>query len=288
MSDFLLETFARFGALTDKKMHEYLQNGEIPENLRETMAYSVFAGGKKLRSTLLLAVNEYCNGNIEDALPFAAAMEFIHTYSLIHDDLPAMDNDDYRRGKLTSHKKFGEDRAILAGDGLLSYAFEIMLENADSAGKISAAKSIAYAAGVKGMVAGQWVDVTNNGTVYGRETAEYIHDRKTAAMLIGAVKAGAQCACADCGTVKNFEEYARLLGMCFQITDDILDVEGDERELGKPIGSDESNGKTTFVSIYGLDGAKKLAKEYAEKAKGIFKDARFFAELADWMTERKN
>lgn len=288
MSEFLFENVARYGALCDKKMREYLQNSEIPEELKETMAYSVFAGGKKLRSSLLLAANEYCNGNTEEALPFAVAIEFIHTYSLIHDDLPAMDNDDYRRGKLTSHKTFGEDRAILAGDGLLSYAFEIMLENANSPNKLLSAQSIAYACGVKGMVAGQWVDVTNNGKVYGSETADYIHDRKTAAMIIGATKAGAYCAGADNKTVKKFEDYARFIGMCFQITDDILDVEGDEKLLGKPIGSDESNSKTTFVSIYGLDGAKKLAKEYAEKAKSIFSDSKFFTELADWILNRKN
>ncbi len=292
MTDFLSAQLERYTELVNNKMTEYFSDNEIPEDLREAMAYSVFAGGKRLRPALILASCEYCGGDINKALPFACAMEFIHTYSLIHDDLPAMDNDDYRRGRLTSHKKFGEDRAILAGDGLLSFAMQIMVDNICDQGTLNASRAIATGAGVKGMVAGQWVDVTLNGSVFDRKTMEYIHLNKTAAMIIAAAKAGAYCANCDEETVKLFEKYALYIGYTFQIIDDILDVEGDEKELGKAVGSDKENQKTTYVTLYGIEGARKEAKDYTEKAKQIFDEknekAKFFVELAEYLFLRKN
>lgn len=291
MSDFLFSELERYSSLTEEKMHSILSDSRIPKDLSETMAYSVFAGGKRLRPALVLAANELFGGKDENALPFAAAIEFIHTYSLIHDDLPAMDNDDYRRGRLTSHKKFGEDRAILAGDALQALAFEVLLDSCISSGNIKAAQSIAHAAGVFGMVAGQWVDVTLNGEVFDRKTMEYIHENKTAAMIVGAIKAGALCAGAGEKDVERLTEYADCIGVAFQIIDDILDVEGDEKTLGKATGSDGANHKTTYVTLYGADGAKKKAEEYTEKAKSVLscygEKAKFFLELADWLLIRK-
>ncbi len=258
----MTEKLNEYTLITDKTLREYLNNTEIPADLRETMAYSVFAGGKRLRPALLLASCEMCGGNIDNALPYAAAIEMIHTSSLIHDDLPALDNDDYRRGKLTSHKKFGEDRAILAGDALLNYAFEIMVE----AGNLKASRYIAKAAGSSRMVAGQWVDVTLNGNAFDKKTMEYIHLNKTAAMIIGALLAGGACADADAKELKTLEDFGTEIGYTFQIIDDILDVTGDAKELGKSTGSDEANNKTTYVTLYGIEGAEAEARRHTDNA----------------------
>lgn len=281
-----------YNELVNDKMQEYLSDSEIPSEMQKAMSYSVFAGGKRLRPALLLATCELFGGKKEKAIPFACAIEFIHTYSLIHDDLPALDNDDYRRGRLTSHKVFGEDMAILAGDALLSYAFEIMINACQDKNTIDAARYIAYAAGAKGMVAGQWVDVSSNGKKIDEEKMKYIHMNKTAAMIKGAIKAGAVCADADEKDVLNMAEYADAIGYTFQIVDDILDVEGDEEKLGKKTGSDALNDKTTFVTLYGIDGAKDKAKEYTEKAISLIRQygdkSAFFEELAEYLLIRTN
>lgn len=286
----LNEKLNEYNALTEAKMQEYLCRKDIPEELQKAMAYSVFAGGKRLRPALVLSSCELFCDNLDIALPFACAIEFIHTYSLIHDDLPSMDNDDWRRGRLTSHKVFGEDKAILAGDGLLSYAFDIMLENCKDEKTVSAAKYISQAAGVNGMVAGQWVDVSSNGKKITEETMDYIHMNKTAALIIGAIKAGASCGSAGEEDIKNLEEYGRCIGYTFQIIDDILDVVGDKEALGKETGSDEANDKTTYVTLFGIEGAKKQAEEYTKKAISIMKPygekALFFIELATHLLNR--
>lgn len=279
-----------YNSLVEEKMLEYLNKGDIPEELQKTMAYSVFAGGKRLRPALLLAAcNLFCD-NLSKALPFACAIEFIHTYSLIHDDLPAMDNDDYRRGRLTSHKVFGEDKAILAGDGLLSYAFDIMLDNCQDKDTINAAKYISYAAGVNGMVAGQWVDVSSNGKSISEDTMHYIHMNKTAALIIGALKAGASCGGATKDDIKTVEEYGGHIGYTFQIIDDILDVVGNAEDLGKATGSDKANQKTTYVTLYGVEGAKKQAQEHTDRAIEIIsaygEKSLFFKELALYLLNR--
>ena len=282
----------RYADLTDRGLQAYLSVDTIPKDLRQAMAYSVFAGGKRLRSALVLASCEAAGADPEKALPFACAIEMIHTYSLIHDDLPALDNDDYRRGRLTSHKMFGEAGAILAGDALLSYAFEVMLDAADSPEKVRAAADIAHAAGTSRMVAGQWMDVTKNGQILDAETMRYIHMNKTAAMIIGAVAAGAHCAGADDTFLKQMSAYGREIGYTFQIIDDILDVEGDAAALGKSTGSDLANGKTTYVTLYGVEGARKEAVRHTEQAKEavrfLEKKGAFFIELADYLLTRKN
>ena len=287
----MLDKLEEYSRIVDGKINEYLSDSYIPSELREAMSYSVFAGGKRLRPALVLATSELFGGETEKALPFASAIELIHTYSLIHDDLPAMDNDDYRRGRLTSHKVFGEDKAILAGDGLLSLAFDIMLNASESIEELNAAKYISYAAGVKSMVAGQWVDVGSNGVSIDADTMEYIHLNKTAAMIIGAVKAGASCAGASARDIELVEAYAREIGYTFQIVDDILDVEGDAEELGKAIGSDQANNKTTYVTLYGIEGAKAKAREHTDRAIEIMRSfgdkAQFFVDLAEYFFARK-
>lgn len=279
-----------YNALVEGKMQEYLCKNDIPEELQKAMGYSVFAGGKRLRPALVLASCELFCDDLEKALPFACAIEFIHTYSLVHDDLPSMDNDDWRRGRLTSHKVFGEDKAILAGDGLLSYAFDIMLENCKDENSINASKYISHAAGVNGMVAGQWVDVSSNGKKITEELMHYIHINKTAALIIGALKAGASCGNATEKDIQLIEEYGKCIGYTFQIIDDILDVVGDKEALGKATGSDEANDKTTYVTLYGVEGAKKQAEEYTNKAISIIEPygekAEFFKELAQYLLKR--
>lgn len=287
----VLDKIEYYSQIVNKKMDEYIKNDEIPSKMQEAMAYSVFAGGKRLRPALVLAACEMFKGNIEKALPFACAIEFIHTYSLIHDDLPALDNDDFRRGRLTSHKVFGEDLAILVGDALLSYAFEIMADACEDKASIEATRYITYAAGAKSMVAGQWVDVSSNGVNIDFDKMEYIHLNKTAAMIIGAIKAGAVCGGADKKDTDIISEYAKEIGYTFQIVDDILDVEGDSEELGKKIGSDQSNEKTTYVTLFGIDGAKEKAWEHTERAISLLnpygEKAGFFVELAKYLLTRK-
>ncbi len=286
----LNDKLTQYNNLVELKMREYLTKKEIPAELQEAMAYSIFAGGKRLRPALVLASSELFCDDLTKALPFACAIEFIHTYSLVHDDLPSMDNDDYRRGRLTSHKVFGEDKAILAGDGLLSYAFDIMLENCTDINTLRAAKYISEAAGINGMVAGQWVDVSSNGQKIEEKTMHYIHMNKTAALIIGAIKAGAACGGAGEKDIAIMEEYGREIGYTFQIIDDILDVIGDEESLGKATGSDAANQKTTYVTLYGIEGAKKQAEMHTNKALQIMEQygekSIFFNELALFLLSR--
>lgn len=285
------ENLDRYIELTENAINEYLSNKDIPLELQETMKYSSLAPGKRLRPALLINACEICGGKAEDAIPFACAMEFIHTYSLIHDDLPALDNDDMRRGRPTLHKKYDEARAILTGDALLSYAFEIALDAADNMNKVKAAREIAVAAGATKMVAGQWVDVTLNGKVVDEKTMEYIHLNKTAAMIIGATLAGAFVAGADKEKIDALNEYACAIGYTFQIIDDILDVEGDSVFLGKNVGSDEANNKMTFVTLFGIEGAKEQAKKYTEQAikslDAFGEKAEFMRHLAQYLLNRK-
>lgn len=244
--------------------------------LKEAMLYSLKAGGKRLRPVLLLAACELCGGDAQKALPYACAIEFIHTYSLIHDDHPSMDNDDLRRGMPTNHKVFGDDIAILAGDGLLNSAFDIMLRDIIKRGcapeLASAAYEISIAAGAGGMIAGQTADVIMssqkgvNIESSPEEMLKYIHKNKTGALIRAAVRAGAIIAGADENTLKALTEYAENLGLTFQIVDDILDVTGDEETLGKNTGVDEQSGKLTYPALYGIEGSKKKASEATHKA----------------------
>jgi len=229
----------------------------------------------------------------EEALPAACAIELIHSYSLIHDDLPSMDDDEIRRGKPTNHLVFGNGIAILAGDALLTYAFEIMsgLEGFKKDYILQASNELAVAAGNQGMVGGQVADILAEGKAITKEELDYIHRHKTGALLKASVKIGAILAGANQAEIKALTEYAEEIGLAFQIVDDILDIEGDSEKLGKTAGSDLASDKATFPALYGLEEAKKLAKQKQEKAKEaleIFSNdkADLLAELADYIVER--
>lgn len=285
----------QYSKQTEKALERYFQPcGSIPEHLLEAMYYSVSAGGKRLRPALLLASCETFGGNTEQAMPFACAAEMIHTYSLIHDDLPALDNDDLRRGRLSCHKKYGEGKALLAGDGLLSYAFEIMLRSAvcskDSYNLLKAAHHIACGVGVGGMVAGQWQDVCLEQEEIGKQDLEYIHLHKTASFIKAVLLAGACIAKADDKACCLLERYGDNIGLAFQITDDILDVRGEAVKLGKNTGMDAANGKTTYVTLYGIEGALKKVRELTEEAveqAASFDRYGFFMGLARYIEERE-
>lgn len=244
------------------------QSHPYSQTLFDAMNYSLFAGGKRLRPILLMASAEAVGGNGTAYLPVACSLEMIHTYSLIHDDLPAMDNDDYRRGKLTNHMVFGDGMAILAGDALLTAAFEAALAQPDvEPGRLlKAVQEIAVAAGAQGMVGGQAVDLTSEGKVLDADTLRFMHQAKTGALFRAAIRAGAILAGASAEELQLLTQYAEQFGLAFQITDDILDVVGSQEIIGKPIGSDEKNNKATYVTIYGLENAKIMAQQAVVEA----------------------
>lgn len=258
----------------DDALDRFLPDEErMPHLLHKAMRYSIFAGGKRIRPILLLAASEAVGGQSDRALYAASALEMIHTYSLIHDDLPAMDNDDLRRGRPTSHKVFGEAHAILAGDALLTEAFALLTDPGDDfavapAVQLRVANIIARAAGAAGMVGGQIVDMESEGG--GDEldlpTVEYIHTHKTGALIRAAVEVGAILGGADQRTFKALSRYGELAGLAFQIADDILDVVGDQDVVGKDIGSDEARGKATYVALFGLSEAQSRADELRDMA----------------------
>ncbi len=260
--------------MVEKKLEEILpQQTEFPPILFEAMRYSVLLGGKRIRPILMLASCEAVGGEAKKALPFACAIELIHTYSLIHDDLPAMDNDDFRRGNLTNHKVYGENMAILAGDGLLSYANEYMSEACieDMCQEtIKAMQIILRGAGIYGMLIGQVVDVCYEEKDIDLKTLHFIHEHKTASMIESSLEAGAVLGGADEEVSKQFARAGKKIGLAFQILDDILDVTSTIEVLGKPIGSDEKNHKTTYVTMFDMMKAKEIAKEYTEEAIAIF------------------
>ncbi|MEM6592040.1 MAG: geranylgeranyl diphosphate synthase CrtE [Cyanobacteria bacterium P01_C01_bin.73] len=241
-----------------------------PETIYESMRYSLMAGGKRLRPILCLATTELTGGTVDMAMPTACALEMVHTMSLIHDDLPAMDNDDYRRGKLTNHKVYGDDVAILAGDALLSYAFEFIATQstvpAENLLKVVAA--LGRAVGAAGLVGGQVVDLESEGkadiTV---DTLNFIHRHKTAALLEVSVTAGAMLMGADAAVLEKLSSYAQNIGLAFQIVDDILDITSTQAELGKSIGKDVAAQKATFPSLWGLEESKRQAQQLVEQAK---------------------
>ena len=236
--------------------------------LCEAMKYSVAVGGKRLRPMILLEAYTMFGGTDAAAQPFAAALEMIHTYSLVHDDLPAMDNDMYRRGQLTTHAKYGEALGVLAGDGLLNYAFEVMSDAVCEQGGngAKAMRILAKAAGVRGMIAGQTVDLEWTGKPQTRELLDYINERKTSALLCSALMAGAALAGATDAELSVLKQVGNYVGLAFQIKDDILDVIGDESKLGKPLHSDEKNEKSTYVTLIGIDGAQETVREFSDKA----------------------
>lgn len=255
--------------LIDKALKELLpEESGLSQTIFHAMRYSLFAGGKRLRPILLMASVDAVGGKGTSYMNVACGMEMIHTYSLIHDDLPAMDNDDYRRGKLTNHKVFGDGTAVLAGDGLLTFAFEVMLlqKNVDSSILIKVINEIAHAAGAYGMVGGQTVDLEAEGKVIDANTLKFIHRKKTGALFKASIRAGAMLANASEKQLTLLTEYAEQFGLAFQITDDILDVIGTQEKIGKPVGSDVKNHKATYVSLYSLEDARRMAKEAVDSA----------------------
>ncbi|WP_105618124.1 polyprenyl synthetase family protein [Vallitalea okinawensis] len=255
----LKTTLERKAIEISERLKAYIPNIKgYDEIIYEAMSYSYFAGGKRLRPLLMLTASQLFNCDEEEVYPFAAALEMIHTYSLIHDDLPAMDNDDYRRGKLTNHKVYGEDMAILAGDGLLNLAYETMslaCMKTEKREQIKAMHVIAESAGTRGMIGGQVVDILSEGKIISIDQLTYIHEKKTSKLIQAALVAGAVLAGASEKDICNMEEFGLKLGLAFQIQDDILDVTSTMEQLGKPIGSDEKNQKKTYVTMVGLEPA---------------------------------
>lgn len=283
---------------------------DCPEMLRESMAYSLLAGGKRLRPILVLLTCNACGGDIEAAMPAACAIEMVHTYSLIHDDLPAMDNDDYRRGRLTNHKVYGEAMAILAGDALLTLAFEVIANDVHP-GSVAAAccADLASAAGWCGMVGGQVADleaeqttendksdrgIPNDSVPVDPRTAlaqlEGIHRRKTGRLLCSAVTMGARIAQVDKDLIKQLEQFGKRVGLAFQIADDLLDVTGDAAKLGKNVGKDATLGKMTYPALLGIEGSRQKADDLIDDACRLLEPlgerAIPLSELARFVTKR--
>lgn len=239
----------------------------LEAELIKAMKYSLKAGGKRVRPLLTLMFADACSGTVENALPFACAVEMIHTYSLIHDDLPCMDNDDYRRGRPSNHKVFGEDIALLAGDALLTLAFETALSQADNNNiSAKAASALAKYAGAKGMVGGQTIDLTYENKNASVDILKEMDVKKTSALIMAACEMGCISAGADDKRISAARAFGENIGLAFQIIDDILDVTSTSSELGKPVGSDAENNKSTYVSLLGLDKCKEIANELTEKA----------------------
>jgi geranylgeranyl diphosphate synthase type II len=282
------------------KVEGFLNNAILeidnPQRLiYEAMNYSLLSGGKRLRPVLLLASYELFRDNQEEALPFACAMEMIHTYSLIHDDLPAMDNDDYRRGKLSNHKKYGEAAAILAGDGLLNKAFEVGLSaalrsNINMTDAVRALAEIAKSSGCDGMIGGQVVDMFGHEKISSIDDLRYMYSLKTGAIIKSSVTAGAMLGGADEKQLTALEQYAAKIGLAFQIEDDILDVTSTLEKLGKAIGSDAANNKITYLSFVPVEEAQKevvrLTKEAIEALNIFGEKAVYLIELAKYLTNR--
>jgi len=291
---YLKEQRARIDAALDKHLP---RESELPHSVHKAMRYSVFAGGKRVRPILMLAACQAVGGDTEVAMPAACAMEMIHTYSLIHDDLPAMDDDDFRRGNPTNHKVFGEAIAILAGDALLTEAFKLMSSpafagTATPAARLDVIHEIATRSGSYGMVGGQVVDMESEGKAdIDLATVQYIHARKTGALIRAAVVSGAILGGADERRLAAITGYGKAAGLAFQIADDILDIEGTTEEIGKDAGSDQARGKATYPAVMGLAAAKQEAKvmmDEAMKALEIFgSEADPLREIASYIVTRK-
>lgn len=245
----------------------------LPPTIHRAMRYSIFAGGKRLRPILCLASAEACGGNSNDALPLACAVECIHTYSLIHDDLPCMDNDDFRRGRPTSHKVFGEGIAVLTGDALLTIAFEMAAQSKPQKRYSHAViiREIASASGSLQLIAGQVMDLEGEGKKTSPQKLQQIHERKTAALITASLKLGAMIANATSTQLKNISEFGHALGLAFQIIDDILDVTQTTEKLGKSAGKDIAAQKATYPALLGLKGAQKAADKWTQKALNALK-----------------
>ena len=289
---------ARKKDIIDKTLEKLVPPAKtFPPVIHEAMRYSLFAGGKRVRPVLAIAAAEAVGAATADLLPVAGALEIIHTYSLIHDDLPAMDDDDLRRGRPTCHKAYGEAIAILAGDGLLTMAFEVLsdprrMKSIQARTMVSMIREIAVASGVFGMVGGQVVDIQSENKEIDFPTLEYIHTHKTGALIRASVRVGALYAKAGKRQFAALTRYGEMVGLAFQIADDILDVTGKQEELGKDIGSDLEKGKKTFPSFLGLEESRRRAEEVVGEAldalKGFGRKADPLRELAKYIINRVN
>ena len=280
----------------ETELKKELQKLSYPETIAKGMEYAILNGGKRLRPFLLFATLELLNQNIEKGVKSAIALEMIHSYSLVHDDLPALDNDDYRRGKLTTHKVFGEAEGILIGDSLLTYAFYILsqknLKFLSSEQIVNIISKTSEYAGINGMIGGQMIDIESENKKIDLETLKYIHSHKTGKLI----KLPIEIACIIANVEKDkkevLEEYADLIGLAFQVKDDILDVEGTFEDLGKPVGSDVDLHKATYPSILGMEESKKILNDTVEKAKEIIKNkfgeekGKILISLADFIKNR--
>jgi len=282
--------------MVDNALHNFLPGADSrPERLHESMRYSMFAGGKRIRPVLMLAACEAVGGDDHKALPAACAIEMVHTYSLIHDDLPAMDDDDFRRGRPTNHKVFGEAQAILAGDALLTEAF-VLLSNphfwrADESKTVCRVICLlANASGAAGMVGGQVVDMESEGKQITQAELEYIHRHKTGALIRAALEMGGVIGGASDDELTALRAYGEAAGLAFQVADDILDIVGDQEELGKDVGSDQERGKATYPALIGLEGAREYAQDLRQRALDaleIFDDkANPLREIACYIVDR--
>lgn len=278
--------------LVNAELEKYLMKDECPEKLlNESMEYSLLAGGKRIRPVLIMSTYELFKKDFSDALPFMVAMEMVHTFSLIHDDLPGIDNDDYRRGKLTNHKKFNEATAILAGDSLLNYAYNLIIgdiiNSEDKEKKLQALKELSN--GIDRMIAGEYVDTEFEGKEISNQYLEYMHENKTGALIKASVRIGAILADADKESIDKLTVYAEKIGLAFQIKDDILSEIGDAKELGKPVGNDRERGKCTYTTKYGLQQAQKMLEDITKEAVEIidsFENGEFLKELALYIANR--
>jgi len=289
------EQLKEYQEIINKELEKYIRREEVPERiLNNSMEYSLMAGGKRIRPILVMATYKIFNDNIEKCMPYAVAIEMVHNFSLIHDDLPGIDNDDFRHGKPTNHKQFNEATAILAGDGLLNYAYIVVSEdlkksnNEELKSKIQVFNEFSNA--VDRMIAGEYVDTEYEGKQISDDYLEYIHKNKTGALLRLCVRMGAILAGASDIDLERLTSYSEKIGLAFQIKDDILSEEGDEDVLGKPVGNDKELEKCTYVSKYSLDGAKdileKITKEAIEEISIYGEKAEFLKQLALYIKDR--
>lgn len=279
----------------NNELEKYLRKKDVPEKiLNNSMEYSLMAGGKRLRPILVIATYEIFGKNINKCIPYAVAIEMVHNFSLIHDDLPGIDNDDFRHGKPTNHKKFNEATAILAGDGLLNQAYIVISEDLIKSESEELKNKLKvfneFSTAVDRMIAGEYIDTEYEGKQITDEYLEYIHKNKTGALLKLCVRMGAILANANEKDLEKLTKYAEKIGLAFQIKDDILSEEGNEEILGKPVGNDKELEKCTYVSKYGLQGAKKILEEITKKAIEELKEygdrAEFLRELALYIKDR--
>ena len=293
----LAEIMAERRALVDAALERRLPRAdEPPSTIHEAMRYSVFAGGKRLRPMLALFGCEAVGGKLEDAMPAAVALELIHTYSLVHDDLPAMDDDDFRRGRPTCHKVYGEAVAILAGDALLTHAFQVLADPTDvgvpAARRLQIVAEIGAAAGSVGMVGGQTMDIQAEGKALDPTTLLTLHSKKTGALLRASLRVGGLAGDADDAAMASLTRYGERLGLAFQIVDDILDIEGSSAEMGKTAGSDLRKHKATYPAVFGLEASRReaarLLAEAREAVRPLGEAATTLLALADFVGRRRS